>query len=226
MTPYYDDGTCTIYLGDCREILPTITADVLVTDPPYGIEIGTSTDRRRDHKLVKGSYDSFADTYEHFVEKIVPAINMALDRCRRGAVFSGPHIHEQRKPDAIGGVYLPTAVARHTWGFKSFLPVLFYGQAPALNRGSKATAIRSVEQCHSDSEHPCAKPLGFMRWLVDLASLTGDVVLDPFMGSGTTLRAAKDLGRKAIGIEISERYCEIAARRLGQGVLNLGGGTP
>jgi len=69
--------------------------------------------------------------------------------------------------------------------------------------------------------HPTQKPLALMRWCIEKAGGDG-TILDPFMGSGTTLRAAKDLGRKAIGIEIEERYCEIAARRMSQGVLPLG----
>lgn len=218
MKPYYEEAGIAIYHGDCREILPHVEADVLVTDPPYGVDIGTSDDKRRDHKLVKGSYDGFHDTYDYFVTVVVPALNLALDRCRRGAVFTGPHIHEQRKPDAIGGVFCPSAVARHCWGFKSFLPILLYGQAPALNAGSKATALRSTETA-SCADHPVSKPLGWMTWLVDLVSLPGETILDPFLGSGTTLRAAKDLGRRAVGIEQSERYCEIAARRLAQQTL-------
>jgi site-specific DNA-methyltransferase (adenine-specific) len=70
-------------------------------------------------------------------------------------------------------------------------------------------------------DHPCPKPVTFMRWVVERCTASADTVLDPFMGSGTTLRAAKDLGRRAIGIEIEERYCEIAARRLAQEVLPL-----
>jgi site-specific DNA-methyltransferase (adenine-specific) len=70
--------------------------------------------------------------------------------------------------------------------------------------------------------HPCPKPIGQWKWLVNRATVVGDSILDPFMGSGTTLRAAKDLGRKAIGIEIEERYCEIAANRLRQEVLLFG----
>jgi DNA modification methylase len=67
--------------------------------------------------------------------------------------------------------------------------------------------------------HPTTKPLSLVRHFVEWTTQTGDLVLDPFMGSGTTLRAAKDLGRRAIGIEIEERYCEIAAKRLEQQVL-------
>jgi site-specific DNA-methyltransferase (adenine-specific) len=70
--------------------------------------------------------------------------------------------------------------------------------------------------------HPVEKPIQWMRWAVALASRPGELVLDPFAGSGTTLRAAKDLGRRAVGIELEERYCEIAAKRMGQEVLDLG----
>jgi site-specific DNA-methyltransferase (adenine-specific) len=78
--------------------------------------------------------------------------------------------------------------------------------------------------CAETSEkngHPCPKPLGLMRWLVARVSKPNETVLDPFMGSGTTLLAAKDMGHRAIGIEIEERYCEIAAKRLSQEVLPL-----
>lgn len=78
-----------------------------------------------------------------------------------------------------------------------------------------------IAEREGSSEHPCPKPEEFMRWLVGRVSLPGQTVLDPFMGSGSTLRAAKDLGRRAIGIEIEERYCEIAVKRLAQGVLPL-----
>jgi site-specific DNA-methyltransferase (adenine-specific) len=80
--------------------------------------------------------------------------------------------------------------------------------------------MRSSETADK-TDHPCPKPYGWMAWAICLASEDGETVLDPFMGSGTTLRAAKDLGRKAIGIEIEERYCEIAAKRMRQEVLPL-----
>ena len=70
--------------------------------------------------------------------------------------------------------------------------------------------------------HPTQKPERLMRWCIGKSGSTGGTILDPFMGSGTTLLAAKNLGRKAIGIEIEEKYCEIAARRLQQEVLPLG----
>lgn len=218
--PYFQDGSVTIYHGDCREILPTLIADVLITDPPYGIDLGANAGSGGKHGLSHSGYASFCDSYENFVDQVVPALNMALDMVRRGAVFTGPHIHEQRKPDAIGGIYCPSASGRHCWGFKTLLPVLLYGKAPGLEKGGKGTVLASTEIAQP-SLHPVPKPIGWMSWVIGLASLPGETVLDSFMGSGTTLRAAKDLGRKAIGIEIEERYCEIAAKRMAQQVLAL-----
>lgn len=217
MKPYYQDASATIYHGDCREVLAEIEADVLITDPPYGIDLGKTIGRGDGHGLKLAAYGSFDDSYDAFVFDVAPRLNAAILRTKRGAVFSGPHIWEQRKPTAIGGVYCPAGQGRHGWGFKTFLPVLFYGNAPNLNLGAKPTVLVSSETPdRAANPHPVPKPLGWMTWLVGLASAKGETVLDPFMGSGTTLRAAKDLGRKSIGIEIEEKYCEVAARRLAQ----------
>lgn len=219
MSPYYEHAGITIYHADCREVLPHVTADALVTDPPYGVNLGAASGAGGNHGLLRNRYASYEDTLENFVSLIVPALCAAIDSTKRALVWTGPHIHEQRKPDAIGGVYCPASAARHGWGFKQFLPVLLYGTAPNLHLGaSTPTAIRSQDRTDANG-HPCPKPLSWMKWSVSLASLPTETVLDPFMGSGTTLRAAKDLGRKAIGIEIEERYCEIAAKRMAQETL-------
>jgi site-specific DNA-methyltransferase (adenine-specific) len=228
MQPYYQDDRSgiTIYLGDCREVLPTLGKfDALLTDPPFGVNLGETSGRGSEpgtgrHGLRLKAYASYVDSYENFVGSIVPALNMALDVCSRGAVFSGPHIHEQRKPAAIGGVFTRSTSTRHCWGFKSLQPVLFYGTAPDLHLGGKATMLdSSARPDRLGNAHPVPKPYEWMTWLVQIASRSGESVLDPFCGSGTTLVAAKNLGRRAIGIEIEERYCEIAAKRLAQEVL-------
>ena len=85
-------------------------------------------------------------------------------------------------------------------------------------------SVLRVHSCHGYAEHPTQKPIGIVSPLIEFSVPADGVALDPFMGSGTTLRAAKDLGRKAIGIEIHETYCEIAARRMEQEVLDFGGG--
>ena len=105
---------------------------------------------------------------------------------------------------------------------QSLKRILFVGSLGSgfIHLGSKATAIRSTATADKNG-HPVSKPLPLMLWLVGLSSKDGEIILDPFMGSGTTLVAAKNLGRKAIGIELEEKYCEIAATRLSQEVLAL-----
>lgn len=224
MKPYYEQDGITIYHGDCREVLPDVRADALITDPPYGVNLGdhlAAKDRRTDRVLVKDGYDSYDDSPENLVQIIVPAIETALLRVKRGLVFcAGTKIGLFPEPSAIGGVYLAAGCGRSRWGFTNLALCLLYGIAPALELGAKPTVLRCNDTAERNG-HPCPKPLAWMLWSVSLASLPREMIIDPFMGSGTTLRAAKDLGRRAIGIEIEERYCEIAAERLSQQVLAL-----
>jgi len=213
----------TLYLGDCGHLLPDLTgADSLITDPPYGILVpGDFKERVRDdrggkHGLRIAEYEGYSDTYEHFKRRIVPRLNLAIGATKRAAVFTGPHIIEQQKPDAIGGIYCAAATGRNEWGFKNFLPVFLYGGAPDLNLGAKIpTAIASAAIAEPNG-HPCPKPLAWMKWLVALASKRDETILDPFMGSGTTGVAAVKLGRKFIGIEIEPKYFDIACHRISE----------
>lgn len=207
-------GDAVLIHADCLSAVPScFRADVLITDPPYGVGLGDTAGAGDGHGLKLAAYESYEDTYENFVTVIVPRLNTALGMVDRALVFTGPHVHEQRKPDAIGGVFCPSASARHKWGFKNFLPVLLYGSAPDLNLGSKQTAFYSTAIAESNG-HPCPKPLPWMRWAIDLASRKGETVFDPFMGSGTTGVAAVQLGRKFLGIELEEKYFDIACERI------------
>lgn len=219
MKPYYEDGSVVIFHADCRDV--EWSADVLVTDPPYGVGLGGTAGAGGKHGLVRGAYATYDDSYENYVESIVPVIEDLLGVVKRGAVFSGPHLQELPKAAAIGGIYCPAGAGRHPWGFKTFLPLMLYGTYPMLQKGARPNVIQSTARAEENG-HPCPKPLSWMRWVVELVSLPGEVVIDPFMGSGTTLRAAKDCGRRAVGIDLDERYCEIAARRMGQEVFDLG----
>ena len=212
MNPYYERNGITIYHGDCREILPSVSADALVTDPPYGVEFSGKVTK---HTINRGGY-TVPDSAD-----IGPlGVSLALPRVQRGAVFTGNrNLHSYPQPRDIGCVYCPSGAGQGPWGFSCVNPILFYGKRTP-RAGMRPTSIQSFATS-APNGHPCPKPLEWMRWLVSLASLEGETILDPFMGSGTTLRAAKDLGRKAIGIEIEERYCEIAAKRLEQEVLPL-----
>jgi site-specific DNA-methyltransferase (adenine-specific) len=213
-TPYYDHEGITIYRGDCKNVLPHLPPiDLLVTDPPYGVGLGKDNNQSKDSThLAKRGYASYEDTYDNFVTVIVPRLNAAITASKRAVVFTGPHIHEQVKPVGIGGVWCPSAVGRTPWGSKNFLPVLFYG-APRHPGRHRPTVIRSTERAEKN-KHPVPKPLGWITWAMELGSDVGELVLNPFMGSGTTLVAAKVLSRKAIGIEIDKRYCDIAIERL------------
>jgi DNA modification methylase len=186
LEPYYEDGTVTIYHGEAGAILPDITADVLLTDPPYGVGLGIGKDMRASgHGLAKRAFESGGETYEDFCAVVVPAIKQALRIVKRGAVFTGPHLQELPKADAIGGIYCPAGSGRHRWGFKTFLPVMFYGTDPTLNRGARPNTIVSTSQAQSNG-HPCPKPIEWMHWLVQRVTLPGEVILDPFAGSGTS----------------------------------------
>lgn len=210
-------GDATLYLGDCREILPTLErVDAVVTDPPYGVGLGShagAAEKRRGW-LVKGSYASFDDTEANLIAIVVPVIQQALALAARGAVFCADrNICHFPRPTTIGGVYIPAACGRNAWGFSSLAHCLFYGNAPDVHLGAKPTAIRSTAVAEPN-DHPCPKPDAWMHWLVSLASRPNESILDPFMGSGTTGVAALKLGRKFIGIEIEPKYFDIACKRI------------
>jgi site-specific DNA-methyltransferase (adenine-specific) len=222
MKPYYQDDWATIYHGDCREILPTLDkVDALVTDPPWGLgELSGTTSKAR----ARNSYASHDDTEEFVVDVVVPSVVVALGLCKgRGLVASGCRcMWLYPRPRAVGGFYQPAAVGMSPWGFAGYNPVLFYGKDPRDGKG-QSSVMTSLTQRASTTEHPCAKPEKAMLWMANKASVEGETILDPFMGSGTTLRAAKDLNRHSIGIEIEEKYCEIAAKRLQQEVFDFSG---
>lgn len=210
--PYYDDGVARIYLGDCRELVAVLAADVLVTDPPYGVAF----DGKATKHTTKPSGGYTTGDSPVIGPEVVTAL---LPSVRRAAVFPGNRLlYRYPEPRDIGCVYCPSGAGIGPAGFTCFHPILFYG--PRATTTLKPSSIQSFDTADGLG-HPCAKPMRWLRWLLDLVSLPGEVVLDPFAGSGTTLRAAKDLGRRAIGIEIEERYCEIAAQRLSQGVLDF-----
>jgi len=199
MTPYYERDGITIYHGDCRDILPTLPpVDLVLTDPPYGVG--------------KADWDA-----------LLPLDWLILCRRISPIVAFTPgvtHMYSYPPPDWPLCWARPASVQRNgLGGFNNWEPILVYGK--------RVVAVDLFLKSHGGDDdnlaakHDCPKPLSLMRWLTSALSDEGQTILDPFMGSGTTLRAAKDLGRKAIGIEIEERYCEIAVKRLAQEVLAL-----
>jgi len=208
-------GDATLYRGDCLEVMPTLgKVDAVVTDPPYGIDLGKTAWSGGSHGMAFDAYHSYEDSYENFCNIIVPRLNLAIGAAKRGLVWSGPHIHEQQKPNVIGGVYCPAGAGRHGWGFKTFLPFLLYGNGPDIHLGAPFPTVKTSSERPEKNGHPCPKPTGWMVWNVELTSRNGETILDPFMGSGTTGVACAKLGRKFIGIELEPKYFDIACDRI------------
>jgi DNA modification methylase len=211
MKPYYESGGITIYHGDCREILPTLDGEI-VGDAPYGVGIG---------------YSQFEDTVDN-VSELGRDLSPELLRRDRSALFVGvPQQWLWPQPRwVLCWSYYPSTNEYTPWGVGQWQPLLVYGKDPFLctGRGPRATVFSHAQPPNRKEVpgHPCPKPNAVMKWAIERTTSDGATIIDPFMGSGTTLRAAKDLHRKAIGIEIDERYCEIAANRLRQNVLPLG----
>lgn len=219
--PYYHDENAgiTIYCGNSTEILPQVIgqANCFLTDPVYGISGGKGEARRRGKANYSGGH--FEDTPEYVSSVCVPIIKTMVDAGLSGAVTPGNFcLQLYPKYQDLGVFFCPSAVGRGPWGFVSSNPILYYGKDPRAGKGSAATGI-SVTESPEKWGHPCVKPIKSWRWLLNKISLEGQTVIDTFMGSGTTLRAAKDLHRKAIGIDIEEEYCEMAANQLRQEVL-------
>lgn len=212
MTPYYQDDHVTIYHGDCREVDAWLSADVLVTDPPYGMALRSNRGGKGGDLHVIN--DETTETRD---------VALALWGKRPALVFGRWSVW---RPPGVRMV-LTWDKGEHTGMGALDLPwkpnteeVYVIGSGFSGHRGSCVLRFPApVAASDLGRLHPTEKPVDLMTALI--TKCPPGVVADPFMGSGTTLRAAKDLGRKAIGIEISERYCEIAARRMGQEVLAL-----
>ena len=215
---YYQDESAAIYCCDNRDVLPLFpdkAFDLVLTDPPYGVDLGVKKyPDGSQHGLVRKSYQDFEDTYENFISNIVPSLVISLDKSNRGMVFISAHrIHDLPRCSSMGGIYCPSANGRDCWGFTTFLPILLYGHDPTIANGSRTKVLVSNHTAEKNG-HPCPKPLQWITWCVERGTEPNQTILDPFLGSGTTAVAAKILGRKCIGIEISEEYCAIAAARL------------
>lgn len=193
MKPYYEDDLVTLYHGDCREVTAWLDADVLVTDPPYGIAWRKGQNNAAGSNAHAGIQND-ADTSVR---------DAALDLWgdRPGVVFGSFRAR------------FPTGV-RQTLVWQKPVDAGVVGSKRGPERSSVLSSTGGVAAYRN--EHPHSKPTGLLERLMEW--LPG-VIADPFAGSGSTLVAAKQLGRKAVGVELEERYCEIAAKRLAQDTL-------
>jgi site-specific DNA-methyltransferase (adenine-specific) len=212
MTPYYQDDAVTIYHGDALEIAPGLSGvDTVATDPPYGMDwnfTGQGSGKgarggrgsRYAGVTIVGDREAFDPSpwlaYPHVA---LWGFHHFPDRLARGSVL----VWVKKYPDAYD-TFLSDADLAWVKG----------GMGVYLSRPINPASFQH------DRVHPTQKPVEIMEWTIQKAGGSA-AVLDPYMGSGTTLVAAKALGRRAIGIEVDERYCEIAARRCSQEVLGL-----
>lgn len=219
MTPYYADDHVTLYHGDARDLLD-LPADVLITDPPYGVKFA----RKHQSVSIPDASVLYADGPDEVRGLVASVVAPLIERIGRALVFPGTRLmFVYPEPAAVGGVFVASGEGLSSWGFQCVHPILYYGKDPFLadGKGGRPNGFRDEAGNPEKWDHPCPKPLSWMRWAVARASREGETVLDPFAGTGTTLAAAKALGRKAVGVELEERYCEQAAVRLSQEVLGL-----
>ncbi len=205
MKPYYSERGIEIYHGDCKEVLPELlTADLVITDPPYGTNVC--------------EWDS---------EFPIDWMQLLPSKVRKCICISCGANNILNCPRSIGSLQYrwtlaPMIRAASTlglMGFAAWVPWLCYARKDISLYKEQQDAGEVAPANGQRIDHPSPKPLTIMKWILN--HLPNGSIIDPFCGSGTTLLAAQEFGRKAIGIEISERYCEIAAKRLSQGVLSL-----
>jgi len=235
MTPYYSHAGITIFLGDCREVLPTLglISGQLITDPPYEIPGQFGASDIYGSRRMQFAFDVPGVT----AECVLPALKIAFSFCSSFHLFCGceqfgaisvlasaagftpkPWARIKRcAPPPMPGNWWPNAFELAMYGYK---PGAFFGdKSGTRNNTYTADGYRHGIRDFEKTEHPTQKWAPMIAYLVETLCPVDGLAIDPFMGSGTTLRAAKDLGRRAVGIEIEERYAEIAAKRLSQEVL-------
>ena len=216
MKPYYSDDLVTIYHGDGREIAPAIdSVGLVLTDPPYGINL-----RPGGGSIVAGRR-SFRRNTERIEGDQIPFDPEWLLGFPRVITWGASH-YASRLPE--GGRWLVwDKLAGAVESFDNFSDVeIAWDSKPGRDLIFRHLWKGVLQDSEKGSRklHPSQKPIALMKWCIQKSQTEG-VILDPYMGSGSTLRAAKDLGRKAIGIELKEKYCEIAANRMSQLAMRL-----
>lgn len=221
--PYYADDAVQLFHGDCLEVTEWLEADVLVTDPPYGMALRSGRGGDYGDCGVVGDLDtSTRDAALAAWGEARPALMFGRWSIARPVGVKTLLTWEKGNHTGMGNLDIPWSPTTEEiyvlgiWPPRERLGKYGGGRASATILVNAPTPGRTNGRLH-----PTEKPLGLLQSLV--SRCPPGVVADPFAGSGSTLVAAKKLGRKAIGVEDDERYCEIAARRLSQGVLDFGG---
>ena len=219
MTVYYDRDGIVIYHADCRDVLPSIDpadVDLLLTDPPYGMNHDTDYTR-----FTKGAARN--STHVRIANDAEPFDPTSLTFCNHAIIFGANHfsdclpagswlVWDKRSPAGSKNVMSDGEVA---WRSKGRGVYIYSHPWDGFNRASE----------RGTAHHPTQKPAALMRWIIDRWTNPGDLVLDPYMGSGPVAQACHELGRRYIGIELVEDYCKVAVSRLAQQTLDLDGGA-
>jgi DNA modification methylase len=215
--PYFQDDAVTIYNADCRDIIPELPkVDLVLTDPPYGLKQNAFRVKNREKLAKTTNYGDF--NWDVLVER--PLIDKVVAAGKYAAIFGGNYYglnsntcwliwDKDNSGDfadcEMAWTNLPGAIRRLVWRWNGML------QEPGSPKEQRV--------------HPTQKPLPVMKWAISKAKEKTHedfgLILDPFCGSGTSLVAAKSMGIRSIGIEIEEKYCEIAVERLRQSVMDL-----
>ena len=221
--PYYADDAVTLYHGDCRQITEWLVADVLVTDPPYGRGWKQGRTRRLTH--ADDSHDGIAGDLDTTTRDTA----LALWGNRIAIAFGDFMLPPPANTKQVAALLKPVdAGNKGTFaGLRRDIEAIYLlGPWPAGLNG-RSSVFETMARLQGTTNglagryrHPHAKPLDVMEELIQRCP--PGVIADPFAGSGSTLVAARDLGRRAIGVELEERYCEVVALRLAQDCLPLG----
>lgn len=214
-------GSVILWNADCRDVLtPQLSGiDVFITDPPYGVELTAKRAKQRGGgTTVRAGEYCHEDTPDYVKTVVVPAIGMCLTLAPATVVTPGTrNMHLYPIPDEVGCFYSAAGTGLGRWGFTCMQPILYYGKDPYLAKGMGARANSCGQTYPNDANqqpHPCAKPLAWAQWLVARASMEGDTVCDPFMGSGTTGIAAIRGNRRFVGIEKDPAHFHTAVERI------------
>lgn len=229
-TPFYADDAVTIYHGDCREILPLLPSpDLVLTDPPYGVAERTDRHAKGRDNPIGGRHNGQPTITARDFPPVHgddapfdPAHLLTFDR----VVLFGANYYAEQLPasptwlvwDKLDGLRTDKRIVGLDDNADVELAWSNVG-GPARLVSHRWKGLIKASERKDQRVHPTQKPVALMAHIIAWLTEPGDLVVDPYMGAGSTLRAAKDHGRRSIGIEYEERYCQVAAERMAQGVL-------
>ena len=240
MKPYYEDDAVTIYHGDCFAVmqeLADVSAQAFVTDPPYASGVRAEVNRTSSGAMVRGVKwrQKPIENDQMTTSGYVWMMREVAFEARRILVDGGSFlafIDWRNWPNLLGAVESTNLRVNQmiVWdkamyamgrGYRAQHELILWASkgSPTVVNFSVGNVLRHKRI--SNDDHPAPKPVGLLKDLMRVPLIAGDLVVDPFMGSGPSVVAAKELGLRAIGIEIEERYCEIAAQRCAQEALDL-----